>query len=116
MNKEGQQRPSFSFCGQMKKIHVHTAFKLHHSGKIVPYAVGLHDVEDDIADHPYTKLHADVILNDAGNSASEHAPETETKMTEKALLQEQAISIGIAIDKRWGIGRLQAEIAAKQVS
>ena len=42
----------------MKTVNVVKRFRLHHpSGVFTEFPVGQHDVEDDIADHPYVKVH-----------------------------------------------------------
>ena len=41
----------------MKKIYVLTAFNFNDGAKITPFATGLHDVDDEVAEHWFVKAH-----------------------------------------------------------
>lgn len=45
----------------MKTIKVNSKFGLNHNNKVTTYDIGLHEVEDDIADHFYVKLNSTVL-------------------------------------------------------
>lgn len=109
----------------MPRISVHTAFKLNLGrAGIVPFAVGVHEVSEEVAAHHYVTPHASVLPEvEKAPSDPTAADQTEAKAEqatpnpdERAVLQERATALGIAIDKRWGVSRLQREIAAHEAA
>ncbi|OYW34853.1 MAG: hypothetical protein B7Z41_00790 [Rhizobiales bacterium 12-66-7] len=107
----------------MALINVVKAFTLNLGAVLKKFEAGVHEVEDDIAQHWYVLLHI------ASPAAAEPVPEpaqadsvtveddgtthvdTPEEGSEKHTLIAQAESLGIAVDGRWGVSRLQAEIA-----
>lgn len=67
----------------MPKIHVHTAFNLllTHSSGHQRFEPGVHDVSDEVADHWYTKDHADAVT---GRARAAAAPQPEAAHVREA--------------------------------
>lgn len=74
------------------------------SPKRVRFEAGEQDVPDDVAGHWF--------LAEMGERIDAPAP----TLDEKAALQAEAETLGVEVDKRWGIDRLRAEIAAKSAT
>lgn len=109
----------------MPEINVMKPFRLNLGTKIHEFSAGVHEVEEDIASHFYTLLHAERLpepsaaMSEApGVGASEEpngTPHVDPRedADEKTALQAQAESLGLVIDRRWGVKKLRDEIAAK---
>ncbi|MFG1399839.1 STY1053 family phage-associated protein [Roseixanthobacter pseudopolyaromaticivorans] len=113
----------------MTRINVVKAFTLNLGAVLKKFEAGVHEVEDDIAQHWYVLLH--IAPPVAAEPVSEPDPEPEPsqvesvtveddgsthvdspeEVSEKHTLIAQAEALGIAVDGRWGVPRLQAEIA-----
>lgn len=107
----------------MTSINVVKAFTLNLGAVLKKFEAGVHDVEDDIARHWYVLLHIappaaaepvsepiqaeSVTVEDDGST---HV-DTPEEVSEKHTLIAQAEALGITVDGRWGVSRLQAEIA-----
>lgn len=74
------------------------------SPKRIRFEAGEQDVPDAVAGHWF--------LVEMGERIDTPAPTVD----EKAALQAEAETLGVDVDKRWGIDRLRAEIAAKSAT
>ncbi|WP_332116068.1 STY1053 family phage-associated protein [Azorhizobium caulinodans] len=126
----------------MPTINVAKSFKLNLRTITLEFKAGVQEVEEEIASHWYTLLHLvpqpeveeptaesePVAVADEPHEQSEPVAadvsvteepdgsvhvDTPEEVDEKATLQAQAESLGIAIDRRWGVKKLREEIAAK---
>ncbi|MFG1429185.1 STY1053 family phage-associated protein [Roseixanthobacter glucoisosaccharinicivorans] len=105
----------------MTSINVVKTFTLNLGAVLKKFEAGVHEVEDDIAQHWYVLLHIappaapvpepapveGVTVEDDGTT---HV-DTPEEVSEKHTLIAHAETLGIAVDGRWGVTRLQAEIA-----
>jgi len=111
----------------MTLINVVKAFTLNLGAALKKFEAGLHEVEDEIAQHWYVLLHIapPAAAEPVPAPAPEPAPadsvtveddgsthvDTAEEVSEKHTLIAQAEALGITVDGRWGVPRLQAEIA-----
>jgi hypothetical protein len=95
----------------MTTINVVKSFTLNHGGRLKKFEPGPHVVAEDVADHWYVRLHAEVP-HEAQMSEQDGAHlDTQEETNQKQVLVSRAESLGITVDGRWGVPRLQAEIA-----
>lgn len=76
-----------------------------------------HDVPSEYALHPYAVACGVTVIDDA-----EKEPETDEELAEDVALAEkgetkdallaQAVDLGVTVDRRWGLAKLQAAIDA----
>jgi hypothetical protein len=118
----------------MPSIDVHTAFRLNLGPKgIVPFSVGRHEVDAEVAGHIYTLAHAKVIeavapkdpapvqppvvtVQDKPEDAPKAADETASPPAadERENLRARLDALGVAWDARWGAARLARTIEAAE--